>query len=161
VNSPHGGGRLVAIFVTPEAGAPMEPRAEVVATAGAGLVGDRYDSASGTFSGQRRPDHERGVTLIAAEAIAAVVAAGVPLEAAETRRNLVVEGIDPADLNALVGAELRVGEVVLRGTDLAHPCAYLEGLTRPGVRGALEGRAGLRCEIVTGGTLRIGDPVTP
>ena len=159
MSPPLGPGRLVAIFVTPEAGAPMASRAEVVATAGAGLAGDRYDSASGTFSGQRRPDHERGVTLIAAEAIAAAVDAGVPLEAAETRRNLVVEGIDPADLNALVGAELRVGEVVLRGTDLAHPCAHLEGLTRPGVRGALEGRAGLRCEIVAGGALRVGDPV--
>lgn len=160
MSAASGPGRLVAIFVTPEAGAPMEPRDAVEAIAGAGLAGDRYHSATGTFSGQRRPDHERGVTVIAAEAVAAVVASGVALDAAETRRNLVVEGISPADLDALVGAEFRVGDVVLRGTDLAHPCAYLESLTRPGVREALADRAGLRCEIVTGATLRLGDPVT-
>ena len=139
----------------------MEPRAEVEAVAGGGLAGDRYGTRTGTFSGQRRPDHERGVTVIAAEAVAAAVAeSGVTLTTAETRRNLVVEGIAPEALNGLVGRDLTIGGVVLRGTDLAHPCAYLEGLTRPGVRAALEGRAGLRCEIVTGGTLTVGDPVT-
>ena len=44
--------------------------AAVDATAGGGLTGDRYGAAVGTYSGQRRPDHERGVTLIAAEAVA-------------------------------------------------------------------------------------------
>lgn len=153
-------GRLTAIFVTPAAAAPMEPRVAVEAAAGGGLAGDRYGTATGTFSGQRRPDHERGVTLIAAEAIAAAVAeSGVVIGADETRRNLVVEGVGAAALNDLVGTEFSVGTVVLRGTDLAHPCAHLEGLTRPGVRSALEGRAGLRCAIVVGGTLSVGDPV--
>ena len=153
-------GRLHAIFVTPDAGAPMEPRSAVDAVAGGGLEGDRYGSFTGTFSGQRVPERERGVTLISADALAAAVAeSGVPISMGETRRNLIVEGIDADTLNALVGAELRIGDVVLRGTGLAPPCARLESLTRPGVQTALAGRAGVRCEIVVGGTLRVGEPI--
>jgi hypothetical protein len=37
------------------------------------------------------------------------------------------------------------------------PCAYLETLTRPGVRAALEGGGGLRAEILGAGTVRVGD----
>lgn len=154
-------GRLVAIYVSPEAGAPMEARDAVDATAGGGLTGDRYGRARGTYSGQRRPDHERGVTLIAVEAVAAAAAeARIPLDPSETRRNLVVAGIDPTDLNARVGREVRVGRVVLRVVDLADPCTHLERLTRPGVRAALVDRGGLRCEVVVGGRLAVGDEVT-
>lgn len=139
----------------------MEARDAVDAAAGGGLRGDRYGAAQGTYSGQRRPDHERGVTLIAAEAVAAAAAeAQIPLDPSETRRNLVVAGVDPAALNALVGREVRIGTVVLRVVDLADPCTHLERLTRPGVRVALLERGGLRCEIVTGGRLVVGDTVT-
>ena len=62
-------------------------------------------------------------------------------------------------LNHLVGRTFRVGGVVLRGFKLAEPCTYLEGLTRPGVRRALVHRAGLRAEILEGGTISVGDAV--
>lgn len=150
-------GRIAAIFVAPGAGAPMEPRDEVEALAGVGLVGDRYATASGTYSGFRLPDAQRAVTLIEGEAIAAVRAeGGVELTGLETRRNLVTEAIS---LNELVDREFRVGSVRLRGINLSHPCAYLEGLTRPGVRAALVQRGGLRAEILDGGTIRVGDRV--
>ena len=152
-------GELVGIFVAPVAGAPMEGRAAVDAIAGRGLVGDRYLDADGTYSGTRVSDDQRAVTLIEQEAVTAARAEEhVELDAAETRRNLVTRGVP---LNHLVDREFRVGPARLRGVKLAEPCAYLEGKTRPGVRGALVHRGGLRAEILVGGTLRLGDRITP
>jgi len=81
----------------------------------------------------------------------------VTLDAGESRRNLVTQGIS---LNHLVDKEFRVGEIVLRGTRLCEPCAHMEKLT---VKGALRGlihRSGLRAEIVKGGTIRVGASIS-
>jgi MOSC domain-containing protein YiiM len=149
-------GQVVAIYTAPEKGAPMQSRDDVSAVAGVGLDGDRYATGAGKFT-DPVDDGKRAVTLIEREAVAA---AGreyeIEIGEHETRRNVVTEGVP---LNHLVGRTFRVGDVVLRGLRLAEPCAYLEGLTRPGVRRALVHRAGLRAEIVEGGTLRVGDTV--
>jgi len=50
--------------------------------------------------------------------------------------------------------------VQLRGVDLAHPCAYLQELTEPGVLRALTDRGGVRAEILTSGPITVGDAVT-
>ena len=147
-------GRLVAIYTTAEAGAPMEARDAAQAVAGVGLGGDRYAEKNGKHS--QTPGTGREITLVEREAIAAVRADGVELADHETRRNLLTEGVP---LNHLVGATFRVGDVVLRGVRLAEPCAYLEGLTRSGVRQALVHRGGLRAEIVEGGTIEVGDAI--
>ncbi len=149
-------GQVVAIYTAPDAGAPMESRDGVRAIAGVGLDGDRYATGAGKY-GDRAEDGKRAVTLIEREA---VTAAGreyeIEIGEHETRRNVVTEGVP---LNHLVGRTFRVGNVTMRGLRLAEPCAYLEGLTRSGVRRALVHRAGLRAEIVEGGTLRVGDPI--
>jgi MOSC domain-containing protein YiiM len=49
---------------------------------------------------------------------------------------------------------------VLRGRRLAEPCSHLASLTRPGVSRALVHRGGLRADVVAGGVLRVGDPIT-
>ena len=147
-------GRVVAIYTTPEAGAPMKANTEIAARVAEGLVGDRYAAKIGTYSG--RSDNGREVTLIAREAIAAVNAEGTALAEEETRRNLVTEG---AALDDLIGKSFSIGEVVLQGIRTCPPCAYLEGLTRAGVRPALEGRGGVRADIVRGGTIRVGDEI--
>jgi MOSC domain-containing protein YiiM len=147
-------GKLVAIYTTPDAGAPMESHDEVAAVAGAGLAGDRYTAGAGTFSD--RAGEGREVTLIAREGIDAANDEGVTIEPHETRRNLVTEGID---LDALVGRTFAVGEVVLRGVRDCPPCKYLEQVTRPGVRVALERRGGLRADIVQPGVIRVGDKI--
>ena len=136
----------------------MESRDDVRAITGVGLEGDRYAGGSGKYA---RPgdDGKRAVTLIEREA---VVAAGneydVEIGEHETRRNVVTEGVP---LNHLVGRTFQVGDITLRGVRLAEPCKYLEGLTRPGIRRALVHRAGLRAEILEGGTLHVGDLVEP
>jgi MOSC domain-containing protein YiiM len=147
-------GRLVGIFTAPDGAAPMETHDEIGAVAGAGLVGDRYAASAGTFSDREGAGHE--VTLIAREAIAAANASGVTIGEHETRRNLVTEGVD---LDALVGRTFSVGEVVLEGVRDCPPCAYLEGITRPGVRAALKDRGGLRADVVRPGVIRVGDEI--
>src|SRR4051794_2606436 len=113
-------GKLVAIYTTPDAGAPMESHDEATAVVGAGLAGDRYTAGAGTFSGNAGEGRE--VTLIAREGIDAANEEGVTIEPRETRRNLVTEGID---LDALIGRTFSVGEVVLRGVRDCPPCKYL------------------------------------
>jgi MOSC domain-containing protein YiiM len=149
-------GQIVAIYTAPDKGAPMESREGVEATAGVGLDGDRYAAGGGRYT-RADDDGKRAITLIEREAVAA---AGreyeIEIGEHESRRNLVTEGVP---LNHLVGRTFRVGDVLLRGFKLAEPCTHLEGLTRPGVRRALVHRAGLRAEILEGGSISVGDAV--
>lgn len=149
--------RVLSIFVGAGAGAPMAEVREVRAEPGKGLDGDRYFDKSGTYS--KTPGSGREVTLIEAEALeAAARDEKVEMAAALTRRNLLVRGVY---LNHLVDREFTVGGARLRGTRLCEPCDYLEKLTGvAGVKKALHHRGGLRCEIVEGGLIKTGDPVT-
>jgi hypothetical protein len=144
-----GTGTVEALLVAPDAEAPMARVPSASAVAGHGLEGDRYGAGRGTFSGRGR-GYE--LTLVAAEALEE---AGVSWE--ESRRNVVTRGID---LNALAGKPFRVGSVECVGRRLAEPCAHLERLTRPGIMRPLVHRAGLRADILTDGTVEVGDAVT-
>jgi MOSC domain-containing protein YiiM len=155
--APGAGGRLEAIFIAPHAEGPMQQLDEVHAIAGHGLEGDRYAVGRGTFSvaGGRGND----LTLIAGEVLDAVeLPDGQSLSRAETRRNLITRGLD---LDALVGRRFRIGELELIGRRRCEPCAHLQRLTRPGVLRALVHRGGLRADLLTTGTLRTGDVITP
>ena len=147
-------GKLVAIYTATAGGEPMAAHYERRAIAGVGLEGDRYATKSGQFSA--REGRGREVTLIAREAVAAANELGVKIGEDETRRNLVTEGVD---LDALIGKTFAIGEVVLIGVRDCPPCAYLEGLTRSGVRAAREGGGGLRAEVLREGDVRVGDEI--
>jgi MOSC domain-containing protein YiiM len=147
-------GRLVGIYTAETGGKPMDAHDEVRALAGVGLEGDRYATKTGEFS--EREGGGREVTLIAREAIAAANA-DVTIGENETRRNLVTEGVD---LDALIGRRFTVGDVVMVGVRDCPPCAYLEKLTRAGVRAALTGGGGLRADIVSDGVIRLGDEIS-
>ena len=147
-------GRLVGIYVAPEKAAETQEARQVTAVVGKGLEGDRYCEGQGTFS-KRAPSNE--VTLIEMEAIEALERDyDIKLSPAETRRNLITEGIA---LNHLVGRDFRVGAVSLRGLRLCEPCGHLEKLTTNGVERGLRHRGGLRAQVVTGGIMRVGDDV--
>jgi MOSC domain-containing protein YiiM len=138
-----------AIFVASTAEAAMVAVEGVPAVAGRGLEGDRYFDGAGTFSAKGGTG--RDITLVDAAALAA---AGV--SEAESRRNVVVSGID---LDALIGRSFRVGELECFGRRRCEPCAHLQRLTRPGVLRALVHRGGLRADVVAGGIVRVGDEV--
>ena len=148
-------GKVVSIHIAAVAAAPIKSVAEVIALAGRGLEGDRYANKLGTYSND--PGTGRHVTLIEIEAVEALKREyNVGVAAALCRRNIVTRAVA---LNHLVEKEFSVGEVVLRGMRLCEPCAHLEKLSAPGALRGLIHRGGLRAEILTGGTIRVGDPI--
>lgn len=144
------------ILIAQSPSAPMTACAEIRAVPGRGLEGDRYFRGAGTFSPHpQKPDFE--ITLIEKEKIEAfAVESGLPFTAAHARRNLVTEGVD---LNALVDQEFTIGAVLLRGSRLCEPCTYLAKISFPETLRGLVHKGGLRAQIISEGTIRLGDKV--
>ena len=147
-------GRVEAIFLAGERGAPRTEVEAVRAVAGMGLEGDRYFGMR--RAGGRKRQYERQVTLIEAEAVDAVRATGAAFAPGDARRNVVTRGVR---LNDLVGRTFRVGEALLRGIERCDPCSRLTRLTYRGVERDLRDRGGLRAEILESGDIRVGDPI--
>jgi MOSC domain-containing protein YiiM len=146
-----------ALFIGATPRAPLREVNQVLSVAGHGLEGDRKYRRVGLPPGKDGPDRE--LTLIEAEAVEAVNRdCGVALQPIETRRNVLTRGVA---LNHLVGKRFRVGTAILEGLRLCEPCEHLESLTRAGVREALLHRGGLRAQILEGGVIRVGDPISP
>lgn len=148
-------GTVEALLLASEAEAAPARVEKATAIAGRGLDGDRYALAHGTFSGEGRGYQ---LTLIEAESLEALAAEGTALTWEDARRNIVTRGIG---LNALVGRRFTVGEAECVGRRLAQPCAHLQRLAPAGVLRGLVHRGGLRADIVSGGTIRVGDTVVP
>ena len=145
------GGSVIGVCLSATEGGVAREVSEAMATAGAGLEGDRYC----TFGASA----ETQLTLIQIEAVNEFNEAfATDLPATAFRRNVITEGVD---LNALEGRVFTVGDVQLRGAELCEPCAYLQNLLDiPGLVKQLTHKGGLRCEILGGGVIRPGDPVT-
>jgi MOSC domain-containing protein YiiM len=142
------------IYVAPGATAPTHPVNAAHAVPGSGLEGDRYALRVGTFS---KPLPDRELTLIEAEAIEALKREyNFELAPGDARRNLVTRGVA---LNHLVGRDFQIGEVKIRGIRLCEPCEHLQGLTGGQIIKGLAHRGGLRAQILTEGTIRVGDLV--
>ena len=148
-------GTVESIHIASTAQGPTQALAQVVAIPGAGLEGDRYALKLGTFY-KPAPDHE--LTLIEAEAIEALRRDyQVELASGDARRNIVTRDVP---LNHLVGKEFAIGAVRIRGIRLCEPCDHLQKLTgKPLLKGLLH-RGGLRAQILTQGTIRVGDVVS-
>ncbi len=140
-------GTLRWIGLRPASGVPMLAVASVEARAGEGLAGDRYPG-----SGRRQ------VTLIQAEhlPVIAALAGHAAVDPAWLRRNLLVAGIN---VQALVAARFRVGDVLLQGSGPCEPCARMEQALGAGGYVAMTGHGGITARILEGGTLRVGDAV--
>ena len=135
---------VVAIHLG-EAGKPELWTVDSVrAVAGRGLEGDRHFHADGAPSGN-------ALTLVEEE-----VVEEVSLPPGGTRRQLTTCGVR---LNDLVGKRFRVGEVECFGVELCEPCLHLQELTRPGIIKELAHRAGINADILTNGTISVGDAI--
>jgi len=146
-------GRIEAIYTAPAEGLPVIRRTQVLARPGVGLDGDRYTLGTGFWSRDYRVS--RDITLIEAEVIEALRdERGGLFDHGSFRRNIVTRGFR---LNELVGKRFRMGELVLEGTSLCEPCAYLERQVGRPIIQALVHRGGLRANILTMGNIRCGD----
>ncbi len=115
----------------------------VNAVAGSGLEGDRH------FRNVAKPG--QALTLIESEVLEEVGLSGI-----ESRRQVVVRGVR---LNDLIGKCFRVGEVECIGVEICEPCSHLQKLTRPGIIQDLLHRGGLNADIVSDGTIAVGDVI--
>ncbi len=148
-------GKIESIHIASAAKGPIQALDQVVAIPGVGLEGDRYALQQGTFY-KPLPDFE--LTLIEAEAIEALRRDyDVELAPGDARRNLVTCGVP---LNHLVGRDFLVGDVRIRGIRLCEPCDHLQQVTGKQLIKGMRHRGGLRAQILTQGTIRVGDAVS-
>jgi MOSC domain-containing protein YiiM len=148
-------GTVESIHIASAAQGPMQALGQATAIPGAGLEGDRYELKVGTFY-KPEPDYE--LTLIEAEAIEALRRDyQVELAAGDARRNIVTRNVP---LNHLVGREFAIGDVRIRGIRLCEPCDHLQNVTGKQLIKGLLHRGGLRAQILTPGTIHVGDTVT-
>ena len=139
-------GFLEAIWRKRSHGGGMDPLESAVLLAGVGLEG------SADQGGRRQ------VTLIEAEVFETVAAElGRPVDPAARRANLLLRGLVLADSR---GREIQVGACRIRILGETRPCEVMDAAV-PGLRAALSPpwRGGAFGEVVTGGTVRRGDPV--
>jgi MOSC domain-containing protein YiiM len=94
---------------------------------------------------------KRQVLLVDAETLGVF-----QLEPGITRENITTEGLD---VNGLpIEQRLQLGEVELEVSAVCDPCEQIEAL-RPGLQAKMQGRRGMLCRVLTGGTLRRGDHI--
>lgn len=125
--------------------APIDEVAAVECVAGYGLKGDRFYGY--------RPDYKGQVTIFSAEIFDEIRKQfGVPqLAPSAFRRNVISEGVD---LNQLIGQTFALQGVTLRGMEECRPCHWMNQAVAPGAEDWLKGRGGLRCRVLSSGTLR-------
>jgi MOSC domain-containing protein YiiM len=145
-------GIVEQIAITATAHALPEPVERVDVVAGQGPRGDRK------FAPKPMQRKGKDLTLIEAESLEWLhVETGIELSHEQSRRNVLTRGIR---LNDLVGRRFRVGEVECQGVVLNEPCTHLESLTYPGVLDGLANRGGLRANVLSDGTIAVGDEIS-
>jgi MOSC domain-containing protein YiiM len=70
------------------------------------------------------------------------------------RENITTEGLRHRDL--VTGQHLIIGDAILQITGPCEPCERLEEI-RTGLQQELDGRRGMLCRVIKGGTIRRGD----
>jgi MOSC domain-containing protein YiiM len=123
---------------------PIVAVEEMTCVAGRGIRGDRFFDFKENYKGQ--------ITFFAMEVFDAL-RRELNLPGAQpqaTRRNAFVGG---ANLPALMGKEFEVQGVRFVGVEESKPCHWMNSALGPGAEEWLRGRAGLRCRILTDGTL--------
>ena len=143
-------GRLSWIGIRPKHQQAMIMLEKAILLENQGIEGDHIAKGS---------SRKRQVTLIQEEHLP-VVRELVKKSAVEPellRRNLVVGGIN---LLALKSEKFSIGECVLEGTGLCHPCSRMEEALGTGGYHAMRGHVGITATVIRGGTITLGDSVS-
>ena len=117
---------------------------------GKGIVNDRY---YGNFKKKKEQ-----VTLINLEEINNFNnQIKKNIDAKNFRRNIIVSGIK---LNELINKKIKINEVTLKIHEICQPCKYLQDrLKIPDLVKMLLNKSGVRAEILTSGSIAVGDMI--
>jgi len=162
--------RVVAVAAAPAHGFSKPTRGSIRLLPGLGVEGDAHcgETVKHRSRVARDPTQPnlRQVHLIGSELIAELQAAGFAVHPGTMGENVTTAGIDLLSLP--VRTRLRLGpEGVVEITGLRNPCLQLDryekGLMKAvlgrGPSGELIRKAGIMATVVSGGTVRPGDPV--
>ena len=79
------------------------------------------------------------------------------IDAKNFRRNIIVSGIN---LNKLLNKKIKINQVTLKIHEICQPCKYLQNsLKIPDLVKMLVNKSGVRAEILTSGSLSVGDAI--
>ena len=139
------------IGITEKNNQEIEKKESIEVVASKGIVGDRYFH---DFNGDREQ-----ITLIESENIDYYNNTfNTKFSYVEFRRNIITKNIK---LNDLVGKTIQVGNIKLKVNDLCRPCKNLQQrLGKSNIIKEFLRRGGLRCEILSSGTINVGDKIT-
>ena len=139
------------IGITEKNNQKIEKKETIEVVASKGIVGDRYFH---DFNGDREQ-----ITLIESENIDYYNNTfNTKFTYVEFRRNIITKNIK---LNDLVGKTILVGNIKLKVNDLCRPCKDLQQrLGKSNIIKEFLRRGGLRCEILSSGTINVGDKIT-
>ena len=128
----------------------IEEKQNIEVIASKGIIGDRHFH---DFNGDREQ-----ITLIESENIDYYNKKfNTKFNYLEFRRNIVTKNIR---LNDLVGKIIIVGEIKMKVNDLCRPCKDLQNkLGKNNIIKEFLKRGGLRCEILSSGTINVGDKI--
>ncbi len=114
---------------------------------------------SGLTGDHSRPG-KRAVTLIQAEHLPAIAALSGHdhVHPSTLRRNLVISGLNLANWR---DKTLKIGNVELHLTIPCAPCSRMEEALGHGGYAAMRGHGGWCAEVITSGTIALGDEVSP
>jgi len=143
-------GKVLKIAISKNSGGEIQSVSNAEAVTGKGLINDRH------FKDGNKDRNQ--ITLIEIENINYYnQISGTTIDSINFRRNIVTEGIA---LNNLINNEFFIGEVKVKGRDLCQPCKELQDkLKQKNFVKKIVNRAGLRCEILTGGKIFVGDEI--
>ena len=129
----------------------IENKETIEVIASKGIIGDRYFH---DFNGDREQ-----ITLIESENIDYYNQTfNTNFNYLQFRRNIVTKNIQ---LNDLLGKTITIGNIKLKVNDLCRPCKDLQKrLGKDNIIKEFLRRGGLRCEILSSGTINIGDKIT-
>ena len=141
------------ICITPQSGKEIIEVSSVDVVTNKGIVNDRY------FKDNNNKDIQ--ITLIESENIDSFnEKSKTNIPYIDFRRNIITKGIE---LNELVGKEILIGEVRIKGHRLCDPCKYLQDKLQQKnlVKSMtyLYMRGGLRCEILSSGIISVNDKI--
>ena len=139
------------IGITGKNNQEIEKKETIEVVASKGIVGVRYFH---DFNGDRAQ-----ITLIESENIDYYNNTfNTKFTYVEFRRNIITKNIK---LNDLVGKTILVGNIKLKVNDLCKPCKNLQQrLGKSNIIKEFLRRGGLRCEILSSGTINVGDKIT-